>query len=221
MGCPVEIEFAADLAAAAEANTFSFLQIRPMIADIGMISVKISEEEISRAFCSSNQILGHGINDQITDIIFVRPESFQPGITRAVAKEISQFNARLQKKNRRYLLIGPGRWGSADPWLGIPVQWQDISSVSAIVELQNSGIKADPSQGTHFFQNITAMNIMYFTVADGAAPSQNNDSYLNWQWLQSQPVMKKSKYLSHIRLFVPCIIKVDFHSSKGVMYTQH
>jgi len=217
MGRDVEIEFAADLAEDTRPGIFSLLQIRPMAAGCAYLDVHISETEIKRAFCRSDQVLGHGINDTISDIVFVRPATFKPENTRAIAREISRVNGALQKQKRAYLLIGFGRWGSADPWLGIPVQWQDISGVGAMVELQGKVLAADPSQGTHFFQNITAMDIKYFTVVDDPKLAGADRSFINWQWLHSQPVHQKTDFLQHVRLDEPLIIKVDSRRRLGIM----
>lgn len=128
--------------------------------------------------------------------------------TTEVADEIGEINAGLNKENRNYLLIGPGRWGSLDRWLGIPVRWQHISGARAIVELRNDQLKADPSQGSHFFQNITALGIPYITV------TENSEEFVDWTWLDSQaPVMEK-KYVRHIRAERDLIIKIN--SKKGI-----
>jgi CheY-like chemotaxis protein len=217
MGRDVEIEFAVDLAEDARPGVFSFLQIRPMAASCGDLDVRINTAEIDLAFCRSDQVLGHGINNTISDIVFVRPKEFKPANTRTIAREISRINAKLQKEKRSYLLIGFGRWGSADPWLGIPVQWQDISSVGAMIELQSKALAADPSQGTHFFQNITAMDIKYFTVIDDPKLPGAERSYIDWQWLHSQPVHQKTEFLQHVRLDQPLVIKVDSRRRLGIM----
>ena len=168
MGCPVEIEFSATLSPdPAQKSTFYFLQMRPMVADLETFDVKITPEDVEHAFCFSTQALGNGRNEEICDIVYVKPEDFKPESTAAMAKEIGRLNAELVKQKRSYLLVGPGRWGSADRWLGIPVQWHDISGVGAMIELRSALLKADPSQGTHFFQNITSLGIHYVTVSEG------------------------------------------------------
>ena len=217
LGRDVEIEFAADLAEDDKPAIFSFLQIRPMAAACADFDVHISQQEIDQAICQSDQVLGHGVIDTISDIVFVRPETFKPESTRAIAREISRLNGMLRKQKRSYLLIGFGRWGSADPWLGIPVQWQDISGVGAMIELQSSILAADPSQGTHFFQNITAMDIKYFTVVDDPKLPGAKRSFINWQWLQGQTVHQKTDFLRHVRLDQPLVIKIDSRRRLGIM----
>ncbi len=123
------------------------------------------------------------------------------------------------RKISLFYLIGPGRWGSADPWLGIPVQWGDISGVAAIIEVQSDKIRADPSQGTHFFQNITSLGIPYLTLTENRhKESGRKDDYLHWQWLEEQPLVKKGKFVRHIRLNKPFILKCDGTKSESVLF---
>ena len=210
MGCPVEIEFALDLAADPDKSTFYFLQMRPMVADSGGLALEINQDEYDRAFCTSNQALGHGQFEDISDIIYVRPDMFEPGKTREIATEVGVLNSMLNQQKRPYLLIGPGRWGSADPWLGIPVQWQDISGVGAIVELRNDAIKADPSQGSHFFHNITSMGIPYITVTEG------HDRF-DWTWFAQKMVKQETQFLRHVRCENAFTIKINSKESQCVM----
>ncbi|MBU0728733.1 MAG: phosphoenolpyruvate synthase/pyruvate phosphate dikinase [Proteobacteria bacterium] len=202
MGCPVEIEFSADLSEKDHSGDFFFLQIRPMVAGNERLKVEITEEEIQKAFCYSQESMGFAHDRKISEIVYVKPDSFDPAQTRRIADEIKKINALLSKDNQPYLLIGPGRWGSADPWLGIPVQWQDISGVGAMIELRNEQLKADPSQGSHFFHNITSLGIPYITVTEGK-------DILDWQWLSSIPVIEETRYLRHVCLKKPFTLKVD------------
>ena len=169
MGCPVEIEFSVNLSSdKMKKSDFFFLQMRPMVAGGERLEVQITEQEIEKAFCRSRQALGNGKNEEMADIVYVKPDDFKLEETQRVAEEIDKINAGLLKGKRPYLLVGPGRWGSADRWLGIPVQWRNISGVGAMIELRNDKIKADPSQGSHFFQNITSLGIHYITVTEGS-----------------------------------------------------
>ena len=118
------------------------------------------------------------------------------------------------RQNCKYLLIGPGRWGSADRWLGIPVSWHDISGVGGIIETTSENLKADPSQGSHFFQNITSLGIGYLTI------SQNSSNFINWQWLQSLPTTEETAYLRHVRLENPVAVKIDGKRSRAVILAQ-
>ncbi len=118
--------------------------------------------------CSSHSTLGHGIEQLIRDVIYVKPQTWNPSYNQAIANEIGVLNKVLKGEGRPFLLVGPGRWGSADEWLGIPVQWSQISNVRAMVEASPASYQVEPSQGTHFFQNITSLRIGYFTVPPGS-----------------------------------------------------
>ncbi len=211
MGCAVEIEFAADLDETGLIREFNFLQIRPMANGSEQLDVLISEEEIEQSFCYSEEALGHGRCEEIADIIYVKPANFDPAHTGEIASEIGQLNGRLLKEGRVYLLAGPGRWGSKDRWLGIPVEWQDISGVRAMVEIRTKKMQVEPSQGTHFFQNITSMGIHYITVTEG------KDRF-DWQWLDGSPAVNETRFLRHIRLPAPFVLKVNGRQSRCVMY---
>jgi hypothetical protein len=145
------------------------------------------------------------------DIVYVKPENFQAKATIQIAEEIGNINKKLIEDKRPYILIGPGRWGSADRWLGIPVQWRDISGVGAIIELRNDHIKADPSQGSHFFHNMTSLGIHYMTVNEGGG------DYLNWGWIESLPVVEETLHLRHVRKNSPLLLKIDGKKSYGVI----
>jgi DNA-binding NarL/FixJ family response regulator len=214
MSCDIEIEFAVDLGTDAEKSRFHFLQIRPMTGGDDQYEVTINRAEIDKAFCYSTKTLGHGVNAAIADIVFVKPETFNTRDTREIAGEISWINAQLRKEQKPYLLLGPGRWGSADPWLGIPVRWEDISGVAAMIELRNNQIAAEDSQGTHFFQNITAMGIKYLTVTENNAKSPD---FIDWQWLASGAIAAEAKHIRHVRLPKTLLIKVDSRTSQCVM----
>jgi hypothetical protein len=210
MGCPVEIEFSVDLDDDGETGTFYLLQVRPMAGGSFSLREDIKENEISKALCYSNNALGNGIST-IKNIIYVRSDDFKSEKTKEIAMEVGRFNRQLQKDNKDYLLIGPGRWGSADPWLGIPVNWQDISGIGAIVELRNEQLRVEPSQGSHFFHNLTSLGIPYFTITEGSEDS------INWDKIRSLPVKDKSKYLNHVELDKPLIIKINGQHSRGVI----
>ena len=212
LGCPVEIEFAVNLSPDADTpSMFSLLQIRPMAVDQRSLDVEIDESEVNRAFCYTNMALGNIHSDDIKDIIYVDPDAFDPAQTVKIAAQVGKVNAKLLQRGRQYLLIGPGRWGSSDHWLGIPVRWDDISGVGAIVETTAKNLKADPSQGSHFFHNITSLGIGYFTTSD------NDDSFIDWKWLQSQPADRETTYLKHVKLDSPMTIKIDGKKSQAVI----
>ena len=214
MSSDVEIEFALDPVDKNGKSHFHFLQIRPMISGGDQLEIKILENEIKNAFCFSSQPLGHGVNDSIADIVYVKPSDFNAKHTQHIALEIGRLNGILKNKNRPYLLIGPGRWGSADPWLGIPVRWEDISGVGAIIELHNDQLSVENSQGTHFFQNITSMGIKYCSVNEKDTDSPD---FINWQWLSSLSTETETKHLKHVQLASPLLIKVDSSTSQCIM----
>ncbi len=215
MGCEVEIEFAVDLEDDPEKSVFYFLQIRPIVIGSEMQRLMITDRERELSFLHSNQALGHGLYEQMRDIIFVRPDRFDHALTRDIGVEIGKMNRLLHREKRPYLLIGPGRWGTADPWLGIPVQWGDISGVGAIVELQDGTVRAEASQGTHFFQNITSLGIPYLMVGQGR---EDEPEPLDWSWLQAQKVKQQGEYVSHVQLEQPFILKVEGQSAEAVAY---
>ena len=212
MGCAVEMEFAVNLRKGKPGSCdFYLLQIRPMVTDEDRFEVEITEQDLARSFCFSTLALGNGKRDDISDIIFVKQDDFEIEATPEIAEEVGRLNGMLLTKKRPYLLVGPGRWGSLDRWLGIPVQWRHISGVGAILEIRGPLIKADPSQGSHFFQNITSLGIPYVTVTEGT------QDRLDSQWLASLPVVNETAHLRHVRLPRPLTIKIEGRRSRCVM----
>jgi len=212
MGTPVEIEFSVNLPSDGEQKPeFSLLQIRPMGISEHSRQVDITRDDIAGAFCYSTMALGNGKFDNLNDIIYVRPDTFDPARTVEMAAEVGQFNRQLVAQKRKYLLIGPGRWGSADRWLGIPVSWSDISGVGAIVETTAENLKADPSQGSHFFHNITSLGISYLNTSEGG------EDFIDWQWLNRLKATKETDHLRHIELTDPLMLKIDGKSSRAVV----
>jgi hypothetical protein len=182
-----------------------------MAAGGDVFDVEISADELSTAVCRSASALGNGRLDTIRDVVYVRPDTFEAAATPQMAEAVGRFNADLSAQRRPYLLVGPGRWGSADRWLGIPVQWHQISAVGAIVEIRNELLHAEPSQGSHFFQNITALGIPYLTVTQG------EDGGFDWKWLDAQPAAAESQFIRHIRLDAPLAIKINGRTGQGVI----
>ncbi|UCF90796.1 MAG: phosphoenolpyruvate synthase/pyruvate phosphate dikinase [Desulfobacterales bacterium] len=214
MGCPVELEFSVNLGLERDGRPeFAFLQLRPMTARAELVQVDISAEEVARAFCFSSHALGNAEKNDIADILYVKPDVFDPRRTPDIAREIGRLNSDLVRQERKYLLIGPGRWGSADRWLGIPVRWSEICGVGAMVETTSAKLKADPSQGSHFFHNITSLGITYVTLADG------NSDFLDWDWLTSLPVARETAFVRHVQLHQAFVLKVDGRNSHCVMFT--
>jgi CheY-like chemotaxis protein len=214
IGSPVELEFAVNLASKrGETHEFALLQLRPLVTTREFEELEIGEIELDHVICTSDHVLGHGILENIYDVIVVDLDRFRREKSRDVAKEVSQFNAELVFAKRPYLLIGVGRWGSADPWLGIPVAWEQISGARAVVESSFRDFDVMPSQGSHFFQNITSSRVGYFTVNVASS-----DGYVDWSWLRSQPAQDSKKFTRHLRFLNPILIKMDGRTGRGVIY---
>ncbi len=212
MGASVEVEFAVNLAQNEnEKPRFSLLQIRPMGRYKQNMGVDIGEKEIKKAFCYSSLSLGNGEYKDIYDLVYVDPETFDPAKTVEIAAEINKINAVFNKTEEKYVLVGPGRWGSSDRWLGIPVVWNDISNVGVMLETTIESIKADPSQGSHFFQNITSLGISYITVSD------KGRDFIDYDFFKCQTCENTTTYLKHIRFENPIKILVDGKTSQSVL----
>ena len=212
MGSPVEIEFSVNLDFNKKKKPeISLLQIRPMAISMHNRDVEITKKDINRAFCFSTMALGNGMFNDITDIVYVRPDAFNPARTVEIANEIGKMNQQMSQQNKKYLLIGPGRWGSADRWLGIPVTWNNISGIGAVVETTSDNLKADPSQGSHFFHNITSLGISYLTIRE------NSEDFLDLKWLKSIPPESETDFLRHVKLDRPITLKIDGKNSRAVL----
>nr|WP_320190521.1 PEP/pyruvate-binding domain-containing protein [uncultured Desulfobacter sp.] len=213
MGASVEVEFAVDLPVEGVRSKprFSLLQIRPMCQYKQNLGVTISEADIKNAFCRSTLSLGNGEYKNIQDIVYVDPKTFESNKMSLVAGEINKINAMFNNTQTKYALIGPGRWGSSDRWLGIPVVWSDISNVGVMVETTIESVKADFSQGSHFFQNITSLGIPYITVQN-----KSND-FIDYDFLADREPVTTTRYLKHIRFDNPLKILVDGTTSQAVI----
>lgn len=214
-GCDIEIEFAVNLNRNVELSggkkwEFVLLQARPMISADDGLDVSITDEDKSNAICFSTNALGRGVSKNIRDILFVDPELFSSVTSNQIVPEISQLNSLLEKEGKKYLLVGTGRWGSSDHCLGVPVQWNDISAVGGIVEAGTERFSPDPSQGTHFFQNITSLGIAYYTV-------YRSEDQIDWQWFKNAPAMTELRFVKHIQLEKPIVVKVDGRKNHGVL----
>ncbi|MBN1406501.1 MAG: histidine kinase [Calditrichaceae bacterium] len=213
MGTPIEIEFAVDLnVAKEEKKQFGFLQVRPLVVKREMDNLDIDVVDPSGLLCESSSVLGHGIIDDIQDIVYVNHNTFDRSKSKEVAREIHEFNIELTEQKRPYLLVGVGRWGSADPWLGIPVDWNHISGAKAIVETNFKDFIVTPSQGSHFFQNLTTFMVFYFTVN-----SFKDEGFFDWDWLLKLPHQSRKEFTSHTRLERPLMIKVKGQENKGII----
>jgi hypothetical protein len=206
MGTPIEIEFAGNIGVEeGKPKQLCILQIRPLVVNREPEILNIDDYSQDMIICQSDQVLGNGTIDGIKDVVLVDYHLFERSKSREVAKEVSVFNSKLQSENCPYLLIGVGRWGSLDPWLGIPVRWENISGAKAIVESGFKEISVTPSQGSHFFHNITSFLVGYFTVNKEAG------GFIDWDWLLNQEALEIKNYTRHIMFDSPIQIKMNGH----------
>jgi hypothetical protein len=213
LGNPVEIEFAVSLPRGEEPADFGFLQIRPLTLARDHQDLAIGEVDPLQLICRSSKVLGNGRIDNLCDIVVVDSERFERSRSQEVARAVAHFNAQLSADNRPYLLIGVGRWGSNDPWLGIPVEWDEISSARVIVEAGFRDFRVTPSQGSHFFQNLTAFQIGYFTVNPDAG-----EGSVDWGWLDEQPAIEEQGCVRHLRFEQPMRVVMNSKLSQGVIF---
>ncbi len=204
-GSPVEIEFAVDLAKDDEGKaSFYLLQVKPLVGNGAGYSIDFESLSAEHILLQSNKSMGNGMIEDITDIIYVDPEKFDNLKTAEMAEEIDAINRKMMLESRRYVLIGPGRWGTKDRFLGIPVAWPQISYARVIVEVGLPDFRVDASQGSHFFHNVTSMNIGYLSV--------NQDSgqgTIMWNRLKEQKIVSEGKYFRHVRFANPLVIRMD------------
>jgi len=209
---PVEIEFAVNLNATEKKGVFYLLQIRPMVdmkADLNEDLDAIPEDQL---LLKSVNSLGQGIMDDIQDVIYVKTEGYSASNNQLIAYDIEKLNKRFLDEGKHYILIGPGRWGSSDTWLGIPVKWPNISAARVIVEAGLTNYRVDPSQGTHFFQNLTSFGVGYFTIN-----AYMNDGLYNQELLNSMPAVEETKYLRWVHFDKPLAVKMNGKKKIGVV----
>jgi hypothetical protein len=211
--CYVEIEFAARLDSE-DRKLFNVLQIRPISVDSRNAVVNWNEVDATGAFLTSGSALGTGWIENVRDIVYLRPEKFDALKTREIAKIITALNAQMRKEGRQYVLIGFGRWGSSIPSLGVPVLWSDISEAKVIVEASLDDFRIDPSQGTHFFQNLTSFNVGYINVDQYTRP---NEDLLDFSVLDALPAKEEGEYYRHVRLDNPMQICIDGKGGKAML----
>jgi CheY-like chemotaxis protein len=214
LGNPVEIEFAVRLPRTQnEPAEFGFLQIRPLTLARDNQDLTIGDVAPKRLVCQSTKVLGNGRIDNLHDIVVVDSHRFERSRSQEVAKAVAHFNATLNAENRPYLLIGVGRWGSNDPWLGIPVEWDEISGARAIVEAGFRDFRVTPSQGSHFFQNLTAFQIGYFTVNPDAG-----EGSVDWPWLSEQAAVEEQGCVRHLQFGEPLRVVMNSRTSQGMIF---
>jgi CheY-like chemotaxis protein len=212
-GTPVEIEFAIDLTKDCEGNaSFYLLQIKPLVGTGAGYNIDPDTINADDLILETNKSMGNGVINDITDLIYLEPEKFNNLLTSQMADEIDSLNEKMLRENRRYVLIGPGRWGTKDRFLGIPVVWPQISNAKVIVEVGLPDFHLDASLGSHFFHNVTSMNVGYFSVHQDA-PGET----ISWGKIKKQKVIEKGKFFRHIRFDKPLLISMDGRKGMGVI----
>lgn len=214
MGSQVELEFAMNLSTPpGELKEFAILQMRPMVMTRESSHIEFTETEKEDIVCRSIQVLGDGYYDSIYDVVVIDKNKFDRSKSKEIAFEISKINEKLINEKRNYILIGVGRWGSLDHWLGIPVTWDQISGASVIVESSFKDFSVTPSQGSHFFHNITSFGIGYFTIEDGSS-----ECFVDWDWLAKQPALNEYSFTKHLQFDKTLITKISGQKNQGVIY---
>ncbi len=213
MNQPVEVEFAVDLETPPnKPHIFYLLQIRPIVESEETITEDLKKIPKENTLIFSNSALGNGIIDDVFDVVYVKSETFNPANNNNLVPILETLNIKFIEDNRQYILIGPGRWGSQDSWLGIPVKWPQISAARVIVENVVENYHVDPSQGTHFFQNLTSLRVGYFHVN-----ALNGNDHLDLELLNNQTAVYEDEYIRHVRFDAPAVIKIDGKESIGVV----
>jgi len=213
-GQPVEIEFAVRLpGASTESADFGFLQIRPLVLSQAGGDLRMDNVSPASLVCESTRVLGHGRVPDLHDVLVVDSHRFDRSRSQEVAEAVAWFNAKLRDENIPYLLIGVGRWGSNDPWLGIPVEWDEISGARVIVEAGFRDFRVTPSQGSHFFQNLVAFQVGYFTVNPDAG-----EGLLDWEWLAAQPAVEERGCVRHLHCADPLQVVMNSKQSRGLIF---
>lgn len=209
---PVEIEFALALPRPPQEKArFGFLQVRPMM--VSDVQVDLPPEDLERddVLLASEKVLGNGTNDEIRDIVYLKPRTFEARHTPRIAQELQRLNQQLLAEERPYMLIGFGRWGSSDPWLGVPVEWGQVCGARVIVEATLPQMNPDLSQGSHFFHNLIGCHILYLSVP------HHSQFRIDWEWLDHQETLTDSEFVRHVRLSAPLTVIVDGSHSRGVV----
>ena len=213
---PIEIEFAVNLdVPPGSPKKFSFLQIRPIMESTESVSKLPKNLKISDTIIYSESALGNGKYENIYDLVYVKPETFNSANTREIAKAVDQINKKFVALNKPYILVGPGRWGSSDPWLGIPVIWPQISAAKIIVESGLNNFRIDPSQGTHFFQNLTSFKVGYLTINPFI-----NDGFFDVDYLNKQEAVFEDTYLRHISFKTSLTAIIEGANNKSAIFKE-
>lgn len=210
---PVEIEFAVNLDTKDESKNFHMLQVRPIVSGLESDDIDMDDANEDNAVILSNSSLGNGIIDDIYDFIYIKPNSFDKTKTLEMVPLIDKLNKSFQERGKNYILCGPGRWGSKDQFLGVPIQWGQISAARVIIESGLENFFIEPSQGSHFFQNLTSFRIAYFTIYPF-----KNDGFYNLEYLNQVEAEYEDQYFRHLHFNKPLIVKIDGKKSKAIIY---
>jgi CheY-like chemotaxis protein len=214
MNNPIEIEFAAKLDThEGEPKVFNFLQIRPIVINEQNINFSIDRVNPDEVILYSEKAMGNGIYNAINNVVYVKPEAFNPARNKEIALELEKINDVLSGNRQNYILVGPGRWGSSDPWLGIPIKWAQISAARIIVESGLENYRIDPSQGTHFFHNLTTFGVGYLTINPYL-----NEGVFDIVFLKKQPAAYESENIRHVVFQKPLKIEIDGKNNRAVVY---
>jgi hypothetical protein len=209
---PVEIEFACNINDD-KTGEFYLLQIRPIVDSKEMLDEDVAAIPDDKCLLRSHNSLGHGITEDVTDVVYVKTDDeFTAMNNPAIADDIERINRQFLASGKNYILVGPGRWGSSDYWLGIPVKWPHISAAKVIVEVALKNYRIDPSQGTHFFQNLTSFGVGYFTI-----DTNTDDGIFRQDILDSMPAIEETKYVRHVRFSAPLRILMDGMKQEGAV----
>lgn len=214
IGSPVEIEFAVDLNRDADyKSSLYILQIKPLTGNADDYNINMEEEDLDKMLLYTENGLGNGMIDHITDFIYVDLDTFDKSETVEMTREIEKLNAKMMKLDKQYVLIGPGRWGTRDPWIGIPVSWPQICNAKIIVETSLANFPLDGSSGSHFFHNVTSADVGYLSVQQELSSNK-----INWEILDKQKVIERTKYFKHIEFKKPVTIKMDGKKRISIMH---
>jgi len=209
---PVEIEFAANVKRKDTPHEFGFLQIRPMVIGSESFEIDLDEINLSTTVCVSRNALGQGYITGVRDVVYVKPDLFDRSGTIEIAGEIEKLNVEMRNADRPYILAGPGRWGTSDRFFGIPVSWSQISRTALFIETDIKGIAVEPSQGAHFFHNITSMGIPYLNVN-----LNTGDGFVDYAWLDKQTAVIETEHIRLVRFDTPLEIAVDWKGHRAVV----
>lgn len=213
MGRPIEIEFAVTVSSQdSRKATFYLLQVRPIVENKEVMNEDLTLTPQEDTILYSTSALGHGVIQNVQDIIYVKTSSFNSANNQLIGYELEKMNRNFSNSDSGYVLVGPGRWGSSDHWLGIPIKWPHICHARVIVECGLENYRIDPSQGTHFFQNLTSFGVGYFTVNPF-----RNDGWFDEDFLNSLPAVEETSYLRHVRFEKPVVIKMNGQKSIGLV----